>query len=273
MKFKDRESEKKYYEQEANQEDFLEWYKEQDLPTYEKPSVTVDNIMFAYDRDSDEVKVLLIKRKANPFRNMWAIPGGFVDMSEDTFDTVIREVKEEVNLDIEKTNVEQLATFGKPNRDPRGRVISIAHLTFLPELPKAVAGDDAKEVQWFVVDKEAQGWSLVGERDNTRIVIKTDSVDSTETIIAFDHADILLEALNRISGSLDWKPKVLNILGGTFTLPEARKVYSKFMNVNSYLEIDNSNFKKTHGKLFKEVGLKTRKVGRPAKLFKLKDTY
>lgn len=275
MKFKSKLEEKIYYEQQATEEEFLEWYKNLDLPTYEKPSVTVDNVILAYDKSSDEVKMLMIKRKAHPYKDCWALPGGFVEPTESTDETVIREVKEEVGLDISKKNIEQLYTFSTPNRDPRTWVITVAYLTFLPELPDVIAGDDAKEAQWFSVNTSRNDFSLVGT-DGTIFEIKTskDKVNKNyNTNIAFDHASIIRTALLRIQGSLDWKPKVLNILGDTFTLLSARKVYSKFIPVNSYKDIDNSNFKKTHGKLFEEVGQRAEKVGRPAKVFKLKDTY
>lgn len=266
-------SEKEYYEQVASESEFLEWYEKQDLGTYEKPSVTVDNVLFAYDKEINKVKLLLIKRKAHPYKNCWALTGGFIEPNEDSDEAVLREVKEEVNLDIPRECIEQLYTFSTPKRDPRTRIISISYLTFLPSFPELSAGDDADDYQWFTVETTHEHFYLTGDKDGTIIKIKS-SVNEHEVgfegNLAFDHDKIIREALIRVNGSLNWKPKVLNVLGDTFTLLDARKVYSQFSEIDYMNMVDNSNFKKTHGKLFIEVGEKKEKVGRPAKIFKLR---
>lgn len=264
---------KQYYEQVANEEEFLEWYKEQDLPTYEKPSLTVDNVILAYDRESEKTKMLMIKRKANPFKDTYALTGGFVDSTESSEQAVLREVREEVGLELTMNQIEQLYSFSTPLRDPRGWVVSIAYLTFLPELPEVIVGDDAKEFAWFTIDLDKETETFVLENENTgeTILLKDGRLlESSTTKLAFDHTEIVYKALERIQGSLHWKPKVLEVLGSTFTLTEVRKVFSKFMPVKDYKELDNSNLRKTIGHLFEDLGYKQTTVGRPPKLYKLK---
>ncbi|MDE0316233.1 MAG: NUDIX hydrolase [Candidatus Poribacteria bacterium] len=93
-------------------------------------------------------KVLLIRRKTPPFKHLWALPGGFLEMDETLEESALRELNEETNIsDVELT---QVGTFGHPDRDPRGRVITIAYVGIInSEQQKAVAGSDAVEVAWF----------------------------------------------------------------------------------------------------------------------------
>ena len=123
-------TEKEYFETVASEADFLKWYKEQDLPTYETPSVTAD--MVAYCFVEGKLKLLAIRRKAHPYQHRLALVGGFVNKDEDATHACIREVKEEVGLDLPVNKVEQLMTVSTPERDPRGWVITIAHLVYLP---------------------------------------------------------------------------------------------------------------------------------------------
>lgn len=260
MKFQNGPAEKKYFEQEASQAEFLEWYQQQDLPTYEKPSVTVDNVILGWQED--QVKLLLIRRKANPFRGQYALPGGFIDKNEDTLAAVIREVKEEVGIQLNSDCVEQLKTIATPNRDPRTWVITVAHLTYLPDMSQiqVVASDDAKEAEWVSLTVTKEGViKLFGKKGQIYL-----------NELAFDHEEIIKEAVTRIKNRLNYAPTILKILGSTFTLTEARKVYSNFLG-RSLEELDNSNFRKTHGKFFEELGFETKPIkGRPKKIYRLK---
>jgi 8-oxo-dGTP diphosphatase len=117
---------------------------------YPRPAVTVDIVVFKNFDSHPEI--LLIERKNEPFKNMWALPGGFVDKDEDIETAAYRELKEETS--IEDINLSQLHTFGKPGRDPRGHTISIVHIGFLKNNNQKIqAGDDAKNLQWFSVDQ------------------------------------------------------------------------------------------------------------------------
>ena len=107
--------------------------------------VTVDVLVI--NNETDEI--LLIKRLNEPYKDCWALPGGFVDENEDLEEAARRELFEETN--IETDEMTQIGTFGKPYRDPRGHMISVAYQTNLIENQKVKAKDDAKEVKWFSI--------------------------------------------------------------------------------------------------------------------------
>jgi 8-oxo-dGTP diphosphatase len=142
---------------------------------YPRPSVTVDVVVFGYAFDDPILGVLLIKRgrPGTPFEGCWAIPGGFVNDNEDLDVAARRELREETHLDID--NIFQVGAFGKPGRDPRGHVVSVAYVTVVNRNDvngMIQADDDAKEVQWWPTN---------------------DLPD-----LAFDHADILRAARERL---------------------------------------------------------------------------
>jgi len=95
-------------------------------------------------------KLLLIKRKKEPFQNAWALPGGFVEEHEDLETAAIRELSEETGIKILKAD--QLKAFGKPHRDPRGHMVSVAFFAFADENATAIAADDAVDAQWFNIN-------------------------------------------------------------------------------------------------------------------------
>lgn len=130
---------------------------------YPRPAVTVDIIVTKKTEDSEYI--LLIERKNEPFKNQWALPGGFVDIDEEIEDAAYRELKEETSIYEIKLN--QFRTFGKIGRDPRGRIISVIYSGELINLKQKIeAGDDAKNLNWFHLNKLPE--------------------------IAFDHKDIIL---------------------------------------------------------------------------------
>jgi 8-oxo-dGTP diphosphatase len=114
-----------------------------------RPMVTVDAAVFA--SVEGEARLLLVQRKQDPFQGSWALPGGFVEMDEDLPEAAARELAEETGL--KNVPLEQLHTFGKPGRDPRGRTITIVYFGIAgTDWQQARAADDATEVQWFDVD-------------------------------------------------------------------------------------------------------------------------
>lgn len=127
----------------AEEEQFL---KDFDPSKYQRPGVAADIALFALD--GNELKILLIRRGNYPFKNCWALPGGFVDINEDILACAHRELYEETG--ISGIYLEQVFTFGRPERDPRQRVISVSHagIADMPALA-AKAGDDAAETGWF----------------------------------------------------------------------------------------------------------------------------
>ena len=109
---------------------------------YKSPSITADGILIKNQQ------ILLVKRKNQPFKGKWALPGGFVEYEEKTEDTVIREVLEETGL---KTKINQLAgVYSDPDRDPRGHTITVAYILDIIG-GELVAGDDASDVKFFNV--------------------------------------------------------------------------------------------------------------------------
>lgn len=120
--------------------------------SYPRPAVTVDIIIFR--KLDNNTEVLLIKRGNDPFKDKWALPGGFVDEDEPLRKAAARELEEETSLkDILLT---QMHTFGDPGRDPRGHTVSVAYVGYLPDGAVAKAGDDAAEAEWFALDKLPQ---------------------------------------------------------------------------------------------------------------------
>ena len=137
---------------------------------YPRPALTVDVVVFTLL--NDQLHILLIQRAQPPFQGSWALPGGFVNMEESLESAAARELAEETS--IEGVELEQFHTYGDPQRDPRGRVVSVAYCTYLPPEPSISIreGGDAKQVRWFPM---------------------TDLPD-----LAFDHSKIIQDALNHL---------------------------------------------------------------------------
>ncbi len=115
---------------------------------YPRPAVTVDVILITENKVPE---ILFIQRKNNPFQNLWAFPGGFLDMDEDLETAAKRELQEETG--IENIDITQFKTYGAPDRDPRGRTVSVVFYAFLKNKPEAVAMDDAKDAKWFNISE------------------------------------------------------------------------------------------------------------------------
>jgi 8-oxo-dGTP diphosphatase len=109
--------------------------------------VTVDIVIIKKEADYE---LLLIKRKNEPFKDSWALPGGFVDENEDLETAAKRELQEETQIQID--SLHQIGAFGRPFRDPRGHMISVAYFGEVSPNTIAVASDDAKEAQWFSIN-------------------------------------------------------------------------------------------------------------------------
>lgn len=176
---------------------------------YPRPSVTTDCVIFGFD--GNEVKVLLIERANEPFGGYWAFPGGFLDMDESAEDCAKRELKEETGLD--NVFIEQLYTFTNPNRDPRGRVVTIVYYALIKQGDYVVtAGDDAAQAQWFSLNEIPP--------------------------LAFDHDNILEVAINRIKGKIRYQPIGFELLDEKFTIPELQHLYEAILGV----QLDRRNF-------------------------------
>ena len=187
------------------EEEFLKAY---DRTKYDRPSYTVDNLLFA--DCGDGLAVLMIRRGSHPDMGQWALPGGFVNCDECAECAAARELKEETGIEVA---TEQLITVSTPNRDPRGWTVSTCFMGLLSEPEQPNAGDDALEARWFNVDYIASGdvYKLMLKSDEIKIasefkVVRNDAgkidINRTEILapdgIAFDHAKIILYAVESL---------------------------------------------------------------------------
>ena len=200
--------------------------------------VAVDAVVFGYFEKKD-LHILLIKRKIDPFKGGWALPGGLVHDDESVDDAVVRELYEEAG--IKPDFMEQLYTFGELNRDPRNRVVSIAYLGLVnPSSYEIIADTDAEEVKWFSINK-----------------LPT---------LAFDHKKIVEVALKRLRAKLQYQPIGFNLLHEEFAFSELENLYQTIIGQ----EIDRRNFRKkilSYNLLSETDQLRKEGSGRPAKLF------
>jgi 8-oxo-dGTP diphosphatase len=210
------------------------------LADYPRPSVTADVIIFTL-RD-DDLNVLLIRRKLAPFQGMWAIPGGFVNIDESLESAALRELEEETGVcDV---YLEQLYTFGDLGRDPRGRVITVAYFALIPApIIDPRAGDDASEARW---------WSMYDLPP-----------------LAFDHADILAYALQRLRYKLEYAAVGFELLPETFTLSDLQAAYEVILGE----ELDKRNFRRKilSADVIEETGGYRTGEGRPARLYRFRE--
>ncbi len=158
------------------------------------PSVTVDCVIFGFDGSS--LQVLLIERGAEPFKGCWAFPGGFLNMDESADEGAMRELEEETGLT--GAYMEQFHTYSAPDRDPRERVITIAHYA-LVRTSEVRPGDDASRARWFSLNEVPP--------------------------LAFDHARILKDALTRLRERIHFHPVAFGLLPKEFTMKELRSLY------------------------------------------------
>lgn len=206
---------------------------------YPRPALTVDCVIFGLD-ESSKLKILLIQRALDPFKGDWALPGGFVDMQEDLEAAALRELAEETG--VKDVFIEQLYTFGKPGRDPRGRVVSVAYyaLVNLGEHP-VQAASDADHVEWFELDQLPR--------------------------LAFDHDQIVEVATDRLRGKVRYQPIGFELLPEQFTLSQLQKLYETILGVK---QLNKRNFRKRilDMGILREAGKQEGVAHRPAILYR-----
>jgi 8-oxo-dGTP diphosphatase len=212
-----------------------------DVTKYERPSVTVDVVIFSLVED--DLQVLLVKRKKPPFGGVWAIPGGFVHMDESLEEAAARELAEETG--VTGVFIEQLYTFGAPDRDPRTRVITVAYFALVPHdaIHHRPSGD-AAETGWFSV------------------------YDLPE--LAFDHRQILDYARRRLRYKLEYTTVGFQLLPDKFTLSELQRAYETILGE----KIDKRNFRRKIllAEILEATGKKRKEAeGRPAMLYRYRE--
>lgn len=209
------------------------------MPIKQNIRLTVDAVVFGYI-PKEGIVVLLIKRTIQPYLHSWALPGGFVLDEESLEEAVTRELLTEAGVNI--NYLEQLYTFGLPGRDPRGRVVSIAHFGLVnPTNFKLAASSDAEDASWFNI-KDLPS-------------------------LAFDHATIINVAVQRLRSKIRYEPIGFELLDKKFPIADLEKLYETLLD----RPIDRRNFQKkinhlgiliAHNEKQKQVS-----QGRPANLF------
>lgn len=176
---------------------------------YEHMAVTTDCVILCYE--DWKLKVLLVRRGGEPYKGMWAFPGGFLRMKETAEQGALRELREETGLS--PASIGQLGVFSDPDRDPRERVITIAWYA-LVKPSEVVGGDDADEAAWFPVDGLPP--------------------------LAFDHGKIFDAAMERLRRDIHFQPVGFDLLDETFTIPDLQRLYEAILGV----KFDRRNFQR-----------------------------
>jgi ADP-ribose pyrophosphatase YjhB (NUDIX family) len=191
----------------------------------------------------DLLQVLVIERGNRPYQGKDALPGGFLRAGEDLREAAVRELAEETGLDGSALHLEQLATYGAPDRDPRGRVVSVAYLAIAPDLPVPAAGSDARSARWAPV-QEVRG------------------------ALAFDHTEILDDAVERARSRLEYTTLATAFCGDVFTIGDLRNVYEVVWGA----PLDPRNFSRkvthTEGFILPTGAKRLPETGRPAALYR-----
>jgi 8-oxo-dGTP diphosphatase len=195
---------------------FLERY---DARLFPPVAVTVDVVILTVQ--DDQLAVLLVERGDHPFKGAWALPGGFIREGEDLDAAAARELTEETGLHVRRRDVhlEQLRTYGAPDRDPRMRVVSTAYLALVPDLPIPRAGGDAAAARFWPLSR------LIG---------------SAGRRLAFDHAQIINDAIERARGKLEYTSLATSFVEEPFALSDLRRIYEVVWDV----ELDPANFRR-----------------------------
>ncbi|WP_157244586.1 NUDIX hydrolase [Nonomuraea typhae] len=212
---------------------------------WEPPSVLLAVDLVILTLRADRLHVLLIERGIEPFAGALALPGGFLrDLREDIPAAARRELAEEAGL-VDVPHLEPLGVYGEPGRDPRGRVVSVAHLAIAPRLPEPTAGTDASGARW-----EPTGPVLTGR-----------------VPLAFDHGRIVADGVERARRKLEHSALATAFCGETFTISELQQVYEAVWDVR----LDPRNFyrkvQSARGFIVPAGPARRTENGRPARLF------
>jgi 8-oxo-dGTP diphosphatase len=211
-----------------------------DPDEFEHPSVTVDDIIFTVT--DDNLKVALIQRSRWPHEGKWALPGGFVDMDESLESAADRVLQNKTGISSSEIYMEQLYTFGEPDRDPRTRVITVGYFALVNQDEVNLRRtEEVKDIEWHSV------------------------YDLPE--LGFDHEDIIEYALKRLRWKIEYSTAVFSLLPEKFTLSRLQEVYEIILDE----EMDKRNFRKKIHKhdLVEETGEREKNVShRPAKLYR-----
>ncbi|MGL5353524.1 MAG: NUDIX hydrolase [Clostridium sp.] len=290
---------KKFIDKEA---EFLSNYNENN---YERPSVTNDIIIFTTDDKCEDnqrkvakkgMQVILVRRNEHPYKNTFALPGGFVSMDESLEDGAYRKLKEKTGID--NVYTEQLYTFGELNRDKRTRVISVGNIALIEkECIKFSEVESKKQGTWFWINKTLVSsknyehyiekiYNLCLKSEDGKVEINYEILEKVEKNIlqrkektykllegcseelAFDHYKILDSGIDRLRNKVEYTPIAFNLLPRLFTVKELQNVYEAIMGREIL------NFRRKMGEMIIETDEKIEgKPFRPAKVFKFNEEW
>jgi ADP-ribose pyrophosphatase YjhB (NUDIX family) len=208
--------------------------------SYEQPGITVDLVIFTVNQG--RLKVMLAKRAEAPFSGYWSLPGGFLLIGESLEDAAFRVLKEKTG--VKDVYLEQLYTFGKPNRDPRARVITVAYFALIP-------------------------WENLDQPESNKVTNLTWSAVDQFPRLAFDHKEILNYAVQRLRAKASYSNIVYGLMPEQFRLSELQKMYEIIIDD----KLDKRNFRKRMlaTGLLQETGKKDiLGAHRPAMLYQFK---
>lgn len=277
------------------EEEFLKQY---DSAIYEKPSLTVDMLIFTVMEEEKEnyrklaeksLKILLVKRGNHPDMGKWALPGGFVLTDESLDDAALRVLRKETN--IENIYMEQLYTWGEVNRDPRTRVISSSYMALVDSSSLSIkAGNNEEDARWFNIEYnllsensldiesgesfeeivEIKLWNNSEEISaKIRVIENIDGRIRREIIesvgLAFDHGKFIEYGISRLRNKVEYTSLAFNLMPELFTLTELQKVYEIIQGK----ELLAAAFRRKISNMVVETNEFTKDVGhRPSKLFR-----
>lgn len=285
------------------EQEFLRHY---DAGIYERPSVTVDMLIFTvFDKEQGNyrklpeksLQLLLIKRGEHPYLGQWALPGGFVSMYESIEEAAQRELKSEAN--VENLYMEQLFTWGEVGRDPRTRVISASYMALADRTALDVkAGDDADDACWFEVSHRVVQEKKTMLEDGyelerlIRITLshEAEALDATVKVttayrgrakrisreivesrgLAFDHAKIIEYAIERLRNKIEYTDIAFHLMPPLFTLSELQQVYEVILGK----ELLAAAFRRKLASMVTETNEFTKDAGhRPSKLYRFNPNW
>ena len=195
-----------------------------DSSKYEKMSVATDLLVFTVE--DDKLKILLVERSEEPFKNALALPGVFVGINETLDEAARRGIKEETG--IKNIYFEQLYTFGEVKRDPRMRIISVAYMALVP----------LEKLDF-----------IAGERTVNAALYDAEEIISSKKKLAFDHKDIIKYARWRLANKVEYTDIAFHLVGEEFTLPALQKVYEILLGKSLY----KANFRKKIAPMIEET--------------------
>ena len=230
-----------YRPESKEEEQFLKNY---NPDKYQKPSVTADIVVFTMSEDK-KLCILLIKRGGYPYKDHWALPGGFVGMDESIDQAAARKLYEETGTG--NLPIVQFGSFGDIDRDPRMRVISISYMAFVPNSKlKVIAGDYESDAAVFEVKK-------TDDTKNDNIVLVNDNLVISEENLAFDHSVIIKTALQRLAGRIEYTQDAFSLLQNekSFTIHELKSIHEAVL----FKSLDTANFRREFIKKYVDSGI------------------